>query len=366
MELETENAAKSENIRANARPFTRSLATWFNVNARDLPWRRTPSLYRTVVSEFMLQQTQVVTVLPYFERWMQQLPDFKTLAGADEGQVLKLWEGLGYYSRARNLHKLAKRWISERHKPQTAGQWLDYPGVGPYTAAAIASIAQGGRAAVVDGNVVRILARLNNDDRRFTGNAEAVKAFVPLAQSLIEQAPNPGAHNEAMMELGATLCTKAKPQCLLCPVREFCHGQKAGLTQTLPRIERRKTVSKTVNRAFCLKDKHLLLYQYPENARRLAHQWELPLLEQINQTPEKHTLLLKKIRGIANERIEERIYEADCKAVSEKPRLQWIPVSDLTQLTLSGPHRRWIANLFANRKCDKPKSNDVRGKPMMT
>src|SRR3954466_4999677 len=184
----------------------------------------------------MLQQTQVKTVLPYFARWQAALPDFAALAAAPEDHVLKLWEGLGYYSRARNLHKLAK--VIARHPvpPRTPAEWRELPGVGPYTAAAITSIAFSEPAAVVDGNVVRILARLAAEGRLFRDGTEAVKFFTPLADALVVGS-NPGEHNQAMMELGATICTRPTPQCLICPVAAFCAGRASGTPEKFPRLK---------------------------------------------------------------------------------------------------------------------------------
>ena len=154
-------------LNKHATAFRQALLGWYASAQRQLPWRSNPSIYKTVVSEFMLQQTQVKTVVPYFERWLEQFPDFAALASAPGEAVLKYWEGLGYYSRARNLHKLAKTYVALASKPATAAEWQELPGIGPYTAAAISSIAQNYPAAVVDGNVVRILARLTGDDRMF-------------------------------------------------------------------------------------------------------------------------------------------------------------------------------------------------------
>ena len=145
---------------ARREAFAAALAAWYRREARRLPWRETPSLYRTVVSEFMLQQTQVKTVLPYFARWLEALPDFAALAAAPEAVVLKLWEGLGYYSRARNLHRLAQALAARREMPRSPADWRELPGVGPYTAAAVTSIAFGEQTPLVDGNVARVLSRL--------------------------------------------------------------------------------------------------------------------------------------------------------------------------------------------------------------
>jgi len=168
--------ANSVQLISHRADFQRALHDWYRVNHRKLPWREAPSLYKTVVSEFMLQQTQVATVLPYFERWLRELPDFAALAAAAETRVIKLWEGLGYYSRARNLHKLGQAVAALPHLPRSVAEWQELPGIGPYTAAAIASISLGQPAACVDGNVVRILARLTADGFAFVGPNEGEMA----------------------------------------------------------------------------------------------------------------------------------------------------------------------------------------------
>ncbi len=192
--------------------FQKALLGWYRQSARPLPWRTAPSVYKTVVSEFMLQQTQVKTVLPYFARWMAELPDFAALAVASEARVRKLWEGLGYYARARNLHRLARVLAAQAELPRTADSWAELPGIGPYTAAAVASMGFGAAAACVDGNVVRVLARLTGDRTEFRDSATAAKTFTPLAERLLST-DSPGDHNQAMMELGATVCLRQNPLC---------------------------------------------------------------------------------------------------------------------------------------------------------
>lgn len=391
---------------ARADVFATQLAQWFTRHRRILPWREAPSAYKTVVSELMLQQTQVVTALPYFERWIERWPDFAALAAADEAQVLQMWEGLGYYSRARNLLKLARAWVAAAGKPATAAEWLAYPGVGPYTAAAIASIAFGEHAAVVDGNVVRILARLSADQTAWPSAAHAVKALTPLAQGIIARAENPGLHNEAMMELGATLCRKGQPQCLLCPVATLCAGKSLGeAVDALPRIARKKTQERLVNRALVVDHARnaVLLYRYGAGSRRLAGLCEVPLWQDVAgyaKPAKAHTLLasqkplLVRRRGIGNERIEERFYAWDATiadpvsaggsnatagnratgdgmvpekggtaiaagggngtaggiALAEDAAMAgglfWQPLDALAEVTLTGPHRRWLTQLL--------------------
>lgn len=330
-----------------AAPFARALLAWYDANHRPLPWRTQPSLYRTVVSEFMCQQTQVATVLPYFERWMATLPDFEALAAAEESRVLKLWEGLGYYSRARNLHQLARQWVSASEKPGTAAAWRTYPGVGPYTAAAIASIAHGECVAVVDGNVVRVLARVLNETHTFPDNARATKHFAPEAEALIASAPRPGDHNQALMELGATLCTKAKPQCLLCPVKAHCAGLAYGDPTALPRLAKRKTITRQVDRALALDGHRLLLHRIPANATRLAGLCELPELAHLGREPGAAQPLLTRKRGIANERIEERFFVVEPPPTDRPPPdCFWQALTALEAITLTGPHRKWLPALL--------------------
>jgi A/G-specific adenine glycosylase len=332
---------------SNKITFRYALASWYAKTQRPLPWRTEPSLYRTVVSELMAQQTQIKTMLPYFERWMQRFPDFTSLAAAPAEDVLKHWEGLGYYSRARNLHKLAKEYISLTPKPQTRDAWQKLPGIGPYTSAAISSIALGEPAAVVDGNVVRILARLTDDARIFKNNSEAVKAFTPTAIEMLDQS-NPGDHNQAMMELGATICLKRNPHCTICPVSDYCSSNQNATQNERPKIERKTTIRIEVNRAWAIKAGKLLLHRIPDNASQLAGQYELPKLEEIAPAKAKKQLLASKTRAITHHRIKEHIYAIHPQSAKHKT-LEWVALTDLKTITLSGPHRRWINELLAKK-----------------
>lgn len=337
--------------------FQRALLAWYRAHARRLPWREAPSLYGTVVSEFMLQQTQVKTVLPYFARWLDALPDFAALAAAPEARVLKLWEGLGYYSRARNLHRLARAVAALPAPPRTPEAWRELPGVGPYTAAAITSISFGAPAACVDGNVVRILARLTADATPFRDSATASKAFAPLADALLPAA-HPGDHNQAMMELGATVCHRRKPLCLTCPVRTFC----AAATRTpedYPRLAPKVIEQRAITRVWCERDGALLLHRSPADAKRFANLHELPSAAQFGCTEAVATagdLLAKQRRGITRFLFTESIYRAPAAIARRQPGpdLVWVPFSALDTVTLSGPHRRWISALLAERTPGKP------------
>lgn len=328
-----------------AKSFSSALADWYAEARRPLPWRTEPSLYRTVVSELMAQQTQIKTMLPYFERWMRRFPDFEALAEAPSEDVLKHWEGLGYYSRARNLHRLARAWVDLDPKPRKAEAWRRLPGIGPYSSAAIASIAFGEPVAVVDGNVVRILARLTADRRSFKNGGEAVKAFGETADRLLDR-ESPGDHNQAMMELGALVCLKRKPLCVVCPVRRHCAAAAEGDPESLPRIVRRATEQIGVDRIWAVRDSRLLLHRIPDEASQLAGQYELPRPADLGLPGPSGKALATRSRGITHRRITERIYPLDSAAVPSQPGLEWVPLDRIDAITLSGPHRRWVRELL--------------------
>lgn len=335
--------------------FQSALLGWYRAHARKLPWRDAPSVYKTVVSEFMLQQTQVKTVLPYFARWLEALPDFAALAAADEARVLKLWEGLGYYSRARNLHKLARAVVAAPTPPRTPAEWRELPGVGPYTAAAITSISFSAPAACVDGNVVRILARLTADATQYRDSATASKAFAPLADALLSPT-DPGDHNQAMMELGATVCFRHNPLCLTCPVRAFCAAAKEGEPEAYPRLAPKEIEQRAVTRVWCERDGSLLLHRSAASARRFANMHELPLAEHLGLSESdaaRGPLLAKKKRGITRYQITESIHRTPGPSTAAQKKfseeLVWVKLTDLDTITLSGPHRRWVAEILAKR-----------------
>lgn len=214
--------------------FAAALLNWYQSQQRPLPWRGSNDPYHIWVSEVMLQQTRVETVISYYTRWLEHFPTVHALAAASQQEVLALWEGLGYYARARNLHCAAQKIVAEfdGRLPNTIAELRSLPGVGPYTAAAIASIAFGMDVAVLDGNVKRVLARLFD----YSGNVKSPrgeKELAALAQSLLPPG-RAGDYNQALMDLGATICTPRAPACLLCPVREWCQAQKLGLQLARP------------------------------------------------------------------------------------------------------------------------------------
>jgi A/G-specific adenine glycosylase len=218
--------------------FRKQLLAWFRQFQRDLPWRRTKDPYRIWVSEIMLQQTRVAAVIPYYERFLARFPDVRALAEAPQEEVLRLWSGLGYYSRARNLQKAAQQIVAlhSGEFPKKEEAALALSGIGPYTGAAILSIAFGAKHAVLDGNVVRVLARLGaiRGDLRETRRWQLLQK---TAGELLDP-KSPGDWNQAMMELGATICTPRAPQCLLCPVAKFCRAHQSGDPESFP--EKRK------------------------------------------------------------------------------------------------------------------------------
>lgn len=221
-----------------------SLEDWFSEAARQLPWREERTPYRVWLSEVMLQQTRVATVIDYFHRFLARFPDVHALAAAPEDDVLALWSGLGYYARGRNLHRAAKVVAWERGGvfPERVEELCALPGIGPYTAGAIASLAFGKRAPIVDGNVARILARVCDDDVAID-SPEGRERMDVRARVLVEAATDPARLNEGMMELGALVCTPRSPACLVCPWRTPCRSRAQGTVderpQKLPRRARR-------------------------------------------------------------------------------------------------------------------------------
>jgi len=241
------------------------LLSWYDQHRRDLPWRRDRDPYRVWVSEIMLQQTRVAAVLDHYARFMKKFPTVESLASAREASVLAIWSGLGYYHRARRMHQAAKVIASERGGdfPQTAEAWAELPGIGRYTAAAIASIAFGEAVAVVDGNVERVIERL-------VGRPLGKEAVWKQAEALL--APErAGDFNQAMMELGATICTPRAPQCLLCPVYAFC--QSRGADEARPQAPRKR---KELCYALARRNSAVLMVQRPAEESLMAGMWELP------------------------------------------------------------------------------------------
>lgn len=259
-----------------ARAIRRALLDWFRRQARDLPWRRTQDPYRVWLSEIMLQQTRVATVVPYYRRFVRAFPSVRALAAAPLQRVLKLWEGLGYYARARSLHAAAQRIVREHggRLPASARQWSELPGIGRYTAAAVASIAQGEPVAALDGNGRRVLARLAALETT-TDGPRATELLWNLAQELLDR-NSPGDFNQALMELGATVCRPKGPDCARCPLAAGCRARAAGRQHELP-VRPRRPAPKRVEAASAaiFRGRRCLFVRRPPRGL-LGGLWELP------------------------------------------------------------------------------------------
>ena len=256
----------------------KALLSWFDRNKRDLPWRRNRSPYTTWISEIMLQQTRVDTVKPYFERWTERFPDVRTLAAADEQDVLRLWEGLGYYSRARSLHKAAKVIVNEYggQIPDDPAELRKLPGIGDYTAGAIASIGFGRPAAALDGNIRRILARFY-DIADPVRTPQTEKLLWHLAEESLDR-ERPGDYNEALMDLGSAICLPENPKCLLCPISADCLARQNGTAAERPVMIKAEPIPHYIVTAAVIPDENgekFLLTKRPPNGL-LGGLWEFP------------------------------------------------------------------------------------------
>ncbi len=241
------------------------MLAWYDESRRALPWRESADFYRVWLSEIMLQQTRVEAAIPYYLRFLERFPTVQALAEASEADVLAAWSGLGYYSRARNLHRAARLAV-ERGIPASYAAVRELPGVGPYTAAAVASIALGEAHAAVDGNVVRVVSRLSNG----TGDTDEV------ARRLLDR-ERPGDFNQAMMELGATVCVPGVPKCDVCPVVRHCAGLAAGRERELPvRAPKPAVRDVAVDLLALRRGDEVFLTRRGASEKRLAGFWELP------------------------------------------------------------------------------------------
>ena len=291
--------------------FQTQLLTWFAGAKRDLDWRRTRDPYRVWISEIMLQQTRVAAVLPYYRRFLKRFPTIDALARARLDAVLRSWAGLGYYSRARNLHRAAKQ-IVARHDgefPRRIEEALALPGIGHYTAAAVLSIAYGEPHAVLDGNVARVLARLGairgdlRRPKRWQDLAAAANALLPEQAVPAAGAPTTeaGDWNQAMMELGATLCTPRAPQCDACPVARWCRAHALGIALHLPAPRHKpKPIRLTLSAAVLLdrRGRTLLLRQKTDHSSLFSRLWHFPAIQAPKSAPKKLARYLKSVFGI--------------------------------------------------------------------
>lgn len=278
--------------------FSRTIIEWYEVNKRELPWRESADPYLIWISEIILQQTRVAQGYDYFVRFVRRFPDVKTLAEAEEDEVMKFWQGLGYYSRARNLHAAAKSMNGVF--PKTYAEVLALKGVGEYTAAAICSFAYGMPYAVVDGNVYRVLSRYFGIDTPID-STEGKKLFAALAQEMLDRG-RPADYNQGIMDFGAVQCTPQSPNCLFCPLAEGCVALREGMVAKLPvKQHRTKTTNRFFNYIYVRAGACTFL-----NKRRGDDIWknlfELPMIETEKALTEEEFLRLKELREMLGEK----------------------------------------------------------------
>ena len=365
----------------------KKLLQWYRRNARDLPWRRSADAYGAWIAEVMLQQTRASAVIPYWNRWLASLPTIGDLAKADSDQVLKLWEGLGYYARARNLRKAAQA-IQENHEgrfPERFEDILALPGIGPYTAGAIASIAFGQARPALDGNVIRVLCRVDGVadcvehsevKRRLWQRAEVLvrrasrtrKSTLSQPQRSPNQTPNPcGDFNQALMELGATVCLPRRPLCDLCPLWRICRARESGLAESLPNLgKRRKSVRRNHVAVVLRKRGRILvrrraageinggLWEFPSNEADASDPGGFQWLEKVWKQPPESLRILGEIKhSITVHRITLKVYAAEVRRgfrnLGESYR--WILPGELEQLAFTGAHGK-IVRWIATSRCD--------------
>jgi len=306
--------------RNDRKQFRRRLLAWYGAYRRDLPWRANRDPYRVWLSEIMLQQTRVAAVIEHYQEFLRRFPTIKKLAAAREATVLAAWSGLGYYRRARMLHAAAKVVVREYGGkfPTTAEGWQALPGVGRYTAAAIASIAFDEPVAVVDGNVERVLQRVSG--MRLTG-----EELWQVANELLD-AKRPGDFNQAMMELGAVVCTPRAPACLTCPVVELCVTRG----ETAPKAKPARQNKREIHYALDRRDGEVFLVRRPPDASLMPGMWELPELTTGNVAGSPSFTVRHSIT-VTNYTV--RVWHA---AVPEHVDGKWIPMGRVRQVALTG------------------------------
>ena len=313
----------------------RKLAAWYERNRRPLPWRETRDPYRIWISEVMLQQTRAQAVIPYYGRFLERFPTVEALAAAPLDEVLARWAGLGYYHRARNLHRAARQIAAGGAFPAEYTAIRALPGVGEYTAAAVASIAFDLPHAVLDGNVLRVLARLHNEPGEIT--AAATQARLRAAAGEMLDRRHPGRFNQAMMELGATLCTPRSPECPRCPIAFCCAARQAGTAAQLP-VKRKKQepVRIAATLVVIVRRGHVLLGQRTGPGRMQGF-WELPEPRHLAEWQRGcrlgefgHTIMHYRFR----------IDVIEGAAAARPEGFRWIPAARLKDLPLSTTARK--------------------------
>src|SRR5580658_2450192 len=323
------------------------LLEWYRVNRRDLPWRQSSNPYSIWVSEIMLQQTRVAVVVERFQIFVARFPTLVSLALAPEQEVLALWSGLGYYRRARMLHKTAQ-FVANHHNgnlPANSAELRTLPGIGTYTAAAIASIAHGEPVAVVDGNVERVLCRLQGWElQSHAGAADVKRKIEPLAAQLLDPA-HPGDFNQAMMELGATVCLPRNPQCLMCPLSASCKTQ--GEHKTAPRA---RMVSREIACALSVRtsreagraNREVLLQRRPASLSVMPGLWELPALSDTAVPEKEQRMTVRHAIMQVNYYVRVRtVFEDDIESITVAGgERRWVPLREAAEMALTGLARK--------------------------
>jgi A/G-specific adenine glycosylase len=320
----------------HAASFRRSLLNWYRQDGRDLPWRRTADPYAILVSEFMLQQTQVATVIPYYNEWLRRFPDFAALATASEQEVLHAWEGLGYYARARNLRSTAIA-VMAKHRgrfPRRVDAIGNLPGIGRYTANAVATFAFNQPVPIVEANITRLLARLFNLQIPIDTSAGKEMLWSCATELLPDRAAR--VHNSALMDLGALVCGP-RPKCGLCPVAKFC---RAPDPSSLPQKKPRPAVQfRTENHSFALRRKQVLLEQSQD---RWDGMWMLPRLE---KPPAGGRPLHISRFPFTHHRITLRVFRHGRARVAKSSQ-RWFALEALPSVPLPSPHRRALVQIL--------------------
>jgi A/G-specific adenine glycosylase len=321
----------SVNPSSDPASFRRVLLRWYRKNARDLPWRHTRVPYAILVSEFMLQQTQVATVIPYYNEWMRRFPDFAALAAASEHEVLHAWQGLGYYARAHNLRSTAIA-VMEEHSgsfPRSLDAIQNLPGIGRYTANAVATFAFNQSVPIVETNIARLLARMLNLQIPIDTSEGRAVLWSRATELLPPRAA--GRHNSALMDLGALVCGP-RPKCGVCPVKRFCRASEPSM---LPRKKARPMIKlRTEHHGFALRRNRVLLEQ---SKGRWRGMWTLPRLDKAPTT--RRPLHVSEF-PFTNHRITLSVFAGAPLERNAKPSRRWFPVDALGLVPLPSPHRR--------------------------
>lgn len=321
----------------DVRRFRSALLRWYSKNGRDLPWRDTRDPYRILVSEFMLQQTQVATVVRYYKDWLRRFPSFDALASAKPNDVLHAWQGLGYYARARNLHATAKL-VVDRHRgrfPRSIEEMQRFPGIGKYTAHAVASFAFSKPVPIIEANTARVLSRLV--DLRLPVDSIRGKEFLwQYAADLMPKA-RADIYNSALLDLGALVCLPHAPRCTMCPVKKYCRAKNP---QSLPIKRPRPATKRLIERhAFILKDNKLLLTSATNRWREM---WILPPLNGASKT---NGAVYKAVFPFTNHRVTLQVFvRLECKINDLHQR--WFSKQELKSIPIPSPHRRAIEQIL--------------------